>query len=348
MPVPASAPPPLPCYILAGPETGKRTSFVKDIVDSLAKTDGAVPEYHKLYCGDTPTEEIVGLLQNGSLFSSRRVFECRNAEAITVKSDISALVAYLASPAEDAVLLLVTETYSLAKPIETAAGASAKKIFWELRDFEKPAWIKERLSHYRLSIDDEAVEAILELVENETSALDAACTMLAACFPAGSRIRMDDAEAVLSKSRQEDAFSLFDRLAGSDLSSALAVLDTVLADRQSDATQIVAALVWSFRKLERLQIAVSRGLSADEAFRQEKIASKTGQKKFKTAMQRFSAEDCQRIIRAVSETEGALRSGLAGSFERPLLHLLLHSIMTRKGRGLILSGWKEEEYYQFD
>ena len=335
-------------YILAGPETGRREAFIRDLLDSLAKKDGASPEYSRIYAGEVQAEQLVGLLQNASLFSSRRVVEYRNAETVSGKAAVSALESYIKNPADDAILILVTETYSVAKAIEAAVGAANKKMFWELRDSEKPAWIKEKLARERLSADDGAIEAVLELVENETSALESACIVLAACFPAGTRLGADDVEAALSKSRQEDAFSLFDRMGGGDLTSALSVLDTLLADRQSEPSQIVAALLWSFRKVERLQRGIASGASLDDLFRQEKVSSKTGQKKFKTAMQRYSAEDCGRIVRAASETDGALRGGFPASFARPLLHLFIRSAMVQKGRGLILSGWKEQEYYLSD
>jgi len=335
-------------YILAGPETGKREAFVRELIASLAEKDGTPPECSRLYAGEVPAEQLVGILQNSSLFSSRRVVEYRDAEAVTSKAALSALEGYIRNPAEDALLILVTEGYSLAKSLETAVGAANKKMFWELRDSEKPAWIRERLARDRLSVEDETIEAILELVENETSALESACMVLAACFPEGTRLRADDAEAALSRSRQEDAFSLFDRMAGGDLSSALLVLDTLLADRQSEPAGIISALIWSFRRTERLHRWIASGLAPDEAFRREKLTSKTGQKKFRAAMQRYTAEECARIVRAASETEGSLRGGFPSSFARVLLHLFLRSAMALKGRGLILSGWKEQEYYLSD
>ena len=336
---------PSACYILAGPELGRREAFVADLVRTCTTIDGAAPERHRLYATDTSPEEIVGLLRNGSLFASRRIVEYRGAEALSTKAQTSTIADYLASPADGAILILITEGYSLAKALETAAGSANKIMFWELRDAEKPAWLKDRLAADRLSAEDGAIEALLELVENETSAMESACIFLAACFPAGTRLSADDVEAALSRSRREDAFSLFDRMASGDLASALGVLDAVLADRQSDPAQIIAALVWSFRKLGRLQSCVTSGESPEEAFRIEKVTSKTGQKKFRSAMRRYSEKDCLRILRAISETEGALRGGFPASFARPLLHLLVRSAMTRKGSGLILSGWKEREYY---
>jgi DNA polymerase-3 subunit delta len=337
--------PPAPCYILAGPEIGRRESFVAELVKTCAAIDGSPPEFHRLYASESQPEELVGLLRNGSLFASRRIVEYRGAEILSNKSQVSPIADYLASPADDAVLLLVTEGYSLAKALETAAGAANKIMFWELRDAEKPAWLRDRLAADRLSADEGAIDALLELVENETSAMESACLFLAACFPPGKRLSAEDIEAALSRSRREDAFSLFDRMASDDLASALSVLDAVLADRQSDPAQIIAALVWSFRKLGRIQSVVSSGASPEEAFRVEKVTSKTGQRKFRAAMRRYGEKDCSRILRAVSETEGALRGGFPATYARPFLHLLVRSAMTRKGGGLILSGWKEREYY---
>lgn len=337
-----------PVYILAGPEIGKKEAFVAGLRSSLAAEGSASPEYSRLYAAEVSAEQLVGILRNPSLFSAKRLVEYRNAEALAGKASIDALAAYIKNPADDAVLLLVTEAYSLAKPLETAAGAACKKMFWELRETEKPGWIKDRLARYRLSADSAAVDIMLELVENETSALESACLVLAACFPEGSRLGADDVEAALSKTRQEDAFSLFDRLAESDLSSALSVLDSLLSSRQSEASQIIAALVWSFRRLERLQLAAAQGLSPEEAFAREKITSKTAQKKFKSAMRRYSAQDCELILRAASETDGALRGGYPASFARPFLQLFIRAAMDKKARSHILSGWKEQEYYRFD
>jgi DNA polymerase-3 subunit delta len=343
----AATPSPL-CWILAGPESGRKDAFIAELASQWAARDGSQPERHRLYAGETAPEELLNLLQNGSLFASRKLVEYRNAENVTTKSDLGSLGSYLASPAPDAVLILVTEAYSLPKALETAVGPAGKKIFWELRESEKPAWIRERLARDRISADEDAIEAILEMVENETSALDSACLMLGACFPEDTRLGADEVEACLSRSRREDAFSLFDRMAEGDFQTTLAVLDTLLSDRQTDPAQIIAAITWSFRKLERLRLLADGGYSPDDAMKEEKITSKTAQKKFRMAMQRYSAEDCLRIVRCASETEALLRGGAPATFTRPLLHLLVRAIMIKKGQGLVLSGWKERGYYLSD
>lgn len=333
-------------YLLAGPDTGRKSAYIAELAARCAKKDGQEPERHRLYAGDTNPEQLIGLLRNGSLFASRKLVEYRDADALTTKSGIESLATYLASPAEDAVLVLVTESYSLPKPIESRIPANARVVFWELRENEKPAWIRERLSRDGLSADEGAIDAMLELVEPDTAALEAACLSLGACFPPGTRLDAGTMENSLSRSRREDAFSLFDRIAGGELDASLAVLDAILADRQGDAAQIIAGLSWSFRRVEKLHRLVESGASFEEACAGEKLTSKTAQRRFRVAMRKFSPDDCRKALRAASETEALLRGGFPAVFARPLLHLLVDALVSGTGSGLVLSGWKEREYYQ--
>jgi DNA polymerase-3 subunit delta len=333
-------------YILAGPEIGKRTDFIEEIVSSTEKKDGAAPERYRLYANDTSTDELLDLLRSSSLFASRKIVEFRGVESLTTKADTTKVAAYVKNPAPDSILLLVTESYSIDKAIETAVGAANKKTFFELFENEKGAWIRNRLGKFGIGITEEGVDSMLELVENETGALASACTMLSACFPNGKEISADDVDAALSRSRQEDAFSLFERMVESDLSTALGVLDSVLSDRRGDATQILAALVWSFKRLENLQRSLGAGKTFDEFCSTERIRGKTAMKRLKAASARYPLEECAHAVRAISETDGALRSGLGQFFERPLLHILVTSIMSGKTRGLILYGWRVPEYYR--
>src|SRR5208337_2976532 len=107
-------------YLLAGPEAGKRAAFASELREAIAAADGSPPEEHRAYASETGIGEILGLLRNGSLFSSRRIVEYRGAELIKGKEDIGALAAYLSVPAPDAVLLLVTEAFFAEKGLEEA------------------------------------------------------------------------------------------------------------------------------------------------------------------------------------------------------------------------------------
>jgi DNA polymerase-3 subunit delta len=318
-------------YLLAGPETGKRKLFTDELRAAIAMADGQAAEEHRLYAAETGVGELLGLLRNGSLFSSRRIVEYRGAELAKGKEDLKAIADYIAAPAPDALLLLVTDQFYVEKAIEEAVGKNRKKTFFEMFESEKPRWIRSRLREQGFGIDDDGIEALLELVENDSTALDAACGRLAVVYTPGSELSAAQVEAAIAHTRQEDAFSLYDRIATGGLDDALEVLEAVLADRKGDAVQVISALIWSFRRLHRLHCLVEEGEGFDEACAKLQMRSKTLQRQSATALRRYNRRECERIIMLASAFDSQARA-LGATFERVLLQLLVLGIVQGKGR----------------
>jgi DNA polymerase III subunit delta len=317
-------------YLLAGPEAGKRAAFIAELRDAISAADGEAPEEHRAYASETGVGELLGLLRNGSLFASRRLVEYRGAELVKGKEDTGAIKEYLASPAPDAVLLLVTEAFYAEKAVEDAVGKERKRSFFEMFESEKPRWVERRMRELGLGIDESGVEAMLELVENESLALEAACSRLAIVYPSGSSLGEEEVEAVIARNRQEDAFSLFERMASGELEEALETLDAVLADRRGDAVQIVSAVVWSFRRLRKLHALVDGGEGLEGACMKLGMRSKALQRQSAAAMRRYSGRDCERIVLLASLFDAKARS-MGSAYERSLLQLLVYGVMAKKG-----------------
>jgi DNA polymerase-3 subunit delta len=334
-----------PVWILAGPEIGLKEAFIAEMLRQTRSPDGEGPEIHRMYAGDSSPAEAIALLQNGSLFSPWVVVEFRNAEQVSQKADLDALVRYCAAPAEQTILLLETEGYSVHKTIEKAVPPACRKTFFELFENELAGWVRRELMQSELTLDGDALESILELVPHDTASLKAACLILSSSFSRGSTLSADDVEAAILRSKPEDAFTLFERIGQGELSLSLEVLESVLDSRRGDANQIIAALVWNFRRLQRIGEAVAQGERFEDVCLREQVRSKTVQRQLRAALQRYRPEDCRRIILALSETEAAVRGPLGASFERQLLHLLITSIITAKGQGLATAGWSEQGIY---
>jgi DNA polymerase-3 subunit delta len=323
-----------PVYILAGPDAGRRAAFV----DELAKAMGPGVERHRLYAEETEVGELLALAMNGSLFSESKLIEYRGAELAKSKDEVATLAAYAARPAEGAVLLLVTEAFGLDKILEEVIGKDRKKTFYELFENEKPRWIARRLGESGIDIDDAAIEVLLELIENDTAALDTVCARLAILFPRGSRLGADEIDAAIARNRQEDAFSLFARIAADEPAWALECLEAVLADRQGGAVQLIAALVWSWRRLLRLHILIDGGESFDMACVKSGIKAKSLQALHREALARYSREDCSAVIALLAEFDARAR-GSGAQLERGLLQLLVYGIMIKKGRLRLDASW---------
>jgi DNA polymerase-3 subunit delta len=318
-----------PVYILAGPDSGRRAAFVADLRKDMA-AGGVAAEETRLYAEECPVGRLLALALNGSLFSEHRIIEYRNAELAKTKDDIALLSAYAAHPSEGVVLLLVTESFGLDRALEDAVGKDRKKTFYELFENEKPRWVARRLSEGGIDIDDDAIEALLELVENDTEALDQACSRLALVFPKGTRLGAEDIESAVARNRQEDAFSLFSRMVSDEPAWALECLETVLADRQGGAVQLIAALVWSWRRLLRLRLLMEAGEGFEGACVKSGIRARSLQAVHREALARFSRHDCERVIALLADFDTRAR-GAGGQLERALLQLLVYGIMVKKG-----------------
>ena len=247
------------------------------------------------------------------------------------KDDLRSLAEYLAQPAQDAVLLLVTEAFYAEKALEDAVGKERKKTFYELFENEKPRWIERRLKERGLEIDEEAIETLLELIENDTADLEAACSRLALVFPEGTVLRSEDVEACLARNRQEDAFSLFAKMVEDEAEWALETLDAVLADRQGGAVQIISALIWSLRRLLKLEALVEGGEGFETACLKLGIRAKSLQGLHRKAMERYPRGDCEAIVALAADFDARARSS-GSALERPLLQLFLYGCMLGHGR----------------
>lgn len=317
-------------YLLAGPEQGRRAAFIEELRGSIASADGTGAEEHRLYAQENSVGELLALLRNGALFSTRRLVEYRGAELAKAKDDVAALVAYVARPAPDAILLLETDSFYLDKALEEAIGKSRKKTFFELFENEKPRWIEQRLRELGLGIEEDAIESLLELIENDTSTLETACSRLSLLFPRGTVLGAEEVEAAVARNRQEDAFSLFGRMVEDETAWALESLDTVLSDRQNGAIPVLAALIWSFRRLLRLRLLVDGGENFESACLKSGIRAKSLQGLHRRALGRYSRAECERILRLACDTDTLLRAS-GSALERSILELFVYGAMERKG-----------------
>jgi DNA polymerase III subunit delta len=322
---------PLPSIeILAGPETGRRNERIAQIREECTKEWGSAPEEHKLYAFETDVQALLGILRNGSLFSAGKLVILFSAELVKGKADTSALAAYIRKPADTTTLLLVTEGYGLEKPLEDAAGKEHKKTFWELSEGEKTQWVRDFFRREGLEAEGDAVDAILELVENNTEALKAECARLALFSPRGTKITSESVESYIAHNREEDAFSLFDRMASGSLEKAYETLDAILVSREGSGIGLMAGLLWSFRRLRSLHEALASGVPYDQAARSLRITSRKLQAVYDAARRRWPPAACSALIAFGVETDAQLRA-MGTIYERLLLELFVYACVAKKG-----------------
>lgn len=319
----------VPVHILSGPETGRRNDYIKQLKAQCHKEWQEEPESHKLYAHETPADQVLALLLNGSLFAGSKFVVYSGADQLKGKADIQAVVDYIRHPAERTVLILVSETYGVDRSIEEAVPKEAKKIFWELSAGEMERWVSDFFAGKGIRIDSEALELILELVETNTEALRAECNRLALFFPHGACIREQDIEQYIAHNRSEDAFSLFDRMATGTFEQALETWAAIQNSRESNGVNLLAGLLWSLRRLQNLHEGMQDGNSFEQAARALRISSRKLLAVYDSARRRWPAKLCQQLIAYGVETDIQLRAS-GQAHEQSLVELFIYACVQAK------------------
>lgn len=328
-----------PLFLYTGAEFGQRNDAILEFREKIEKKMGSI-DYHLFYATDTSVGQVLSLLQNGSLFSEVRFIVLRNAEVIKKKEDVELIRSWekacVEQKTQDAYLFLVSDDNSVDKKLENIVAKENKKIFWEMFEDRKEQWVNELFRKNGFRIEEDAVEIILEMIENNTEALRNECSRFFICFEKGYLVTSDDVENLLSHNREENAFTLFNSMTNIDaspesrLESALGILQKIRQSKESNGVQLIAGLTWCFRKLRTFHQLTARGIPSELDLKINGFSGKKMQSQYKAAKKIWTPQITDSILSLLAETDMQIRSG-GTSFEEILLELLIHGIIIRRG-----------------
>jgi DNA polymerase-3 subunit delta len=314
------------CLLFLGPELGEKQDAVEDIRRSMNTRYGAAPEETSFYAGETPAGEIVSVLRNGSLFADARLIFIKNAGALKKKDDLELLASYMGSPQDDTTLILVSDEISVDKGLEKPLRKEDKRIFWELFENKKTEWVSNFFRREGYRITDGGIEAVLELVENNTDSLKRECSRLMLFLGKDQPVGEADVERWLSHSREESAFTLFSRISEGDFSRALEILHTLLEARETPQS-ILGSLAFCFRRLRDFIALSSAGTAEDFEYKKIGLGSGRLRKEYAAAGRRYSMDAADACLALTAETDFLLRSINAG-LETVLMDRYLYKIFS--------------------
>lgn len=316
-----------PIYLYTGPEFGKRNEAVDAVKAAHKKKFGVIDE-HSFYLLETPFNEVMTILQSGTLFSDGVCVVCRNAELIKKKDDIQMIADWLENPDPSAVLILVSDEIGVDSKLEKLVPPANRKKFWEMFESDKLPWVTSYFSKNGYRIQQGAAKLILELIENNTQSLAAECSRFFVLFPKDHEITEEDVDSVLTHSREENAFSLFRELANSAdpapvrLEKGLQILQKIRLSKENSSVMIIAGLASCFRKLQDWH---RRGEAA--------VPQSTLQKQYRSAARVWSLGQSAAILAVLASTDMEIRSG-GSQMEDILLQKMLYEIVIKGGAQL--------------
>lgn len=321
-------------YLLLGPEVGKQRAFVDTLVAAARKRYGEV-DVLKAFPYDTDLIDLVATLRTPGLFQDHRVVVFQEAQDLRAGGQLTALVEYCKDPAPASTLVLITTamTRDLPAALARAVPKNRQKVFWEMFDNQKQGWLVHFFRERGIEISADACDLILELAPANTAALESLGGDLATFLGPGVSISAADIERYLYHSKDENVFTLFDRVAERDLQGALETLATLLLSRRGDAVQIVGALLSQFQRLTRLKELLAVHTPPGDALQKMGITSKRMQRTFRAAHERYADAEMAPIQDLLAEFDARARL-FGGELTEPLLQLLLYHAVARGGRGV--------------
>ncbi|MDC7125848.1 MAG: DNA polymerase III subunit delta [Spirochaetales bacterium] len=316
-------------WLLSGPEAGEKTIFLKQLKNKLSEQFGEEPEEHRFYPFDSDMQEIISLIKNGSLFSAWKLIIIGQADLLK-KTEIDILKEYFASPSKDAFIIFISDETSLKNGLTKIVPKKNQKVFWEMFEGQKKGWLSGFFRNRKMEIEPEAIELLLNLIENNTSDMKKECEKLAVFFGEGAHVTKSQIENFFYHGKEENVFSLFSRIAEADLGGAADIIQKIMLGNETNTVQLIGGLLWQLRNLQGIAAELSRGESFQSACYKNNIRGKKAQAIYSEALKHYSEDNLRDIISLTADYDIKLRTARQEQKEITA-QMYLYLLIERKG-----------------
>lgn len=319
-------------WLLQGPEKGKKKQFIKDIIINISKKEGEKPEIHRFYPFESDVAEIISTASNGSLFAAHLLFIINQAETVKAK-EATQLAAFLKKTDDSITFILISDETAASKISASLTKVIPKKnkvIFWELFESDKKAWLSNFFRNENRKLSTDGLEFLLDMLENNTLEFRNVCNQLILFFDPETELTAELLEEYLYHSREETVFTLFDRIASSDLQGALDVLKKIRLGGTVYYPQLIGGLVWQLKKLYQFALLSAEHYSVDDVCKKMGIRAKKAKQLYTSAIRKFSAANLKQMIVLSTRVDSQMRESRT-DLQIIQMELYLYTLIIRKG-----------------
>lgn len=209
-------------HLLLGKEEGEKESFVK-ILEEKAKNNFKEINKERFFLNETSLEEVVNLALTSGLFSYYNFFICYRAESIDKNKNTEKLISWCLN-SENNTIIFISEENKV--KIQELIPKNEVKIFWEIDDSKKKAFIESYLNKNRGKVSAEGVEHLVLSLENNTKTIKNELDKLLSF--SNEVLEIEEIEDFLSHSRDENVFTMLFHIFKREGRLALKSLDLIL------------------------------------------------------------------------------------------------------------------------
>ena len=326
-----------PVYLLTGSDRPKihhalerlRRHFAPEAVETVTALD-------------TSGDAAVALCNAGSLFGDARLVVVEQVDGVRGSenrlrggwkaADVDAVVAYLESPAPDAVLALVGEDVKKTTTLSKACAKAGSILEFSVAKGKLQAWVAARFAERGVRAESDACAALLHLVGDDLDAVAGEVDKLAT-WAAGEPIGEREVNALVAPLAELPVWELTDAWAAREPARALEVTERVFEQgskqRRDTAARLAGTLGGHLARLRAIKRLAAGGQGPKEAAASLKLHPFHASKLFQQA-EGFSEEELDDAVVRLAGLDGALKgqSRLAPDLE---VQRTLVALTTRPG-----------------
>lgn len=211
-----------------------------------------------------------------SLFAERKLIELRIPNGKPGSEGSKALIAYLANPSADNILLVVAgkiDKQSLnSKWCKALDGAGGFVQIWPVEARELPRWLQQRLQVAGLKIDRDALQMLCDRIEGNLLAAVQEVEKLKLLYPEGT-ISAEHISGSVADNARYNLFTLVDYTLQGDAAGALKMLHGLRAEG-TEATIVLWALARELRLLYQCRTDLDRGHNLQQVMQSQRVWEK--------------------------------------------------------------------------
>lgn len=323
---------PAPIYYIYGEETYLLDKALSAITKA-ACPEGTNDFNYDLFQGrDITAGAILSAANMLPMMAERRLVVVRDLQEVSIKEVLEPLKDYFADPSPTTCLVFHART--IKKKIDGRLGvvrklkkAAESCEFKSLYENELGPFIQGQAKRRGLRVGREVSAYLVDAVGTELAALDQAFLKIdlymgAAEDGAPRRVSVDDAQAVVARTRNRSVFDLTDALGEQDFQFAIEILERMLLD--GEAPLLISHMIARhFRIVAKLQDPSLRNAGRRDAAGAVRV-SPFFVKDYRRHARTFSTEQVALILQRLLEVDIALKSSPLD--DRVILERLLTDI----------------------
>jgi len=188
-------------------------------------------------------------------------------------------------------------------------------IFWEMFENQKHNWIKNEFRKYNVSIEEAAINYIVEMVDNNKQSFEDEIQRIIASYfnlwkddNLNRRIKKGELEELLYHSKDESGYTLYSALLNKNIEKALEILNITFYSN-IDLISLVNSLQWSHRRfLKAIYLSQIEHLNYEEIYKKVDITNIRAKEEIVKGIKNYKYLDVAKLYNKILELDYFMRA----------------------------------------